>query len=175
LPTGVRTTSVDCPTASDCWAVGNNTIVASTDGGVSWTTEAVEPSSTLFSGVACPTTATCYAVGSTSIGNPPVDSGLVEATNDGGVNWTTQILPSGVTRLRSLSCAARAYCQAVGVDPTGTSIVVSTSTAGATWNPQHLPPYIESVSAAACPIVHGCWAAGGTAGDIDVLSTFSAP
>ena len=147
----------------------------STDGGHSWAKQAVESGSTSFSGVDCPTISICLAVGNeTSGSNPPLRSALVEATSNGGVRWTAQSLPSGVSNLGSLSCATQSYCQAVGTARSGAPTALSTSTGGATWHAEQLPAGLKTISAIACPAANQCWATGTTAGDIDILSTFTA-
>jgi photosystem II stability/assembly factor-like uncharacterized protein len=177
LPKGItQTTSVGCPTAPHCWAVGGNTIIMSTDGGHSWAKQAVESGSTTFEGVDCPTNSACFAVGEkTSSSNPPLRSALVDATSNGGVSWTAQSLPSGISNLASLSCATQSYCQAAGTARSGAPAALSTSTGGATWHAQQLPAGLKAISGIACPAAKQCWATGSTSGDIDILSTFTAP
>ena len=183
LPKGVtRTTSVSCPTASDCWATGAHTIIASTDGGLSWARQAIESGRTTFFGVDCPTNSTCFAVGDTaSRSKPPTYSGLVVATSNAGVSWTTQSLPRDVSDLDSVSCATQSYCQAVGteqpvgIENSGAPTALSTSTGGASWHAEQLPAGLQAISGIACPVATQCWAIGTTPGDIDILSTFAAP
>jgi photosystem II stability/assembly factor-like uncharacterized protein len=89
--------SVSCPTASDCFALGNyyngpttNVAVmdATTDGGTTWTSVnlPVTPSFRLMS-LSCPTASDCFAA---------VDA-VVEVSTDGGQSWAAEPLP----RLRS--------------------------------------------------------------------------
>jgi hypothetical protein len=127
-------------------------------------------------GVDCPTNSTCFAVGEKTNGsNPPIHSALVDATSNGGVSWTAQSLPSGVSNLDSLSCATQSYCQAVGTARSGAPTALSTSTGGASWHAKQLPADLKTISGIACPVAKECWAAGSTSGDIDILSTITAP
>ena len=103
LPAGsfAELTSVSCPSASDCVAVGDDQNAAgTTDGtlaahwdGTAWTV-VPSPSPAKFSGltsVSCPSVRRCVAVGGASRSATGTVSPLVEAWN--GTAWTVQSAP----------------------------------------------------------------------------------
>ena len=151
--------SVSCPSPNDCWAFGasQGTMIASTDGGTSWTAESwTAPSqasgfgggpytfsyATLLS-IDCPSTTVCVAVGraiyswtpppETTL--PPETEGIpiVINTHDGGQTWSAQLGPNngGVSDgFFAVSCTSTQQCLV-----TGTSGGQLTSNdGGATWN-----------------------------------------
>jgi photosystem II stability/assembly factor-like uncharacterized protein len=64
-PTINRLTGSSCPTPSNCYAVGGGgTIVATSNGGATWTGQTV--TSQNLSDISCPDTSTCFAVGPNS-------------------------------------------------------------------------------------------------------------
>ena len=72
---------IDCPTPSRCLAVGSRgTILASTDGGITWTYDTSPTGETLL-GVTCTTPSNCLVVGS---------GRTVISTDDGGADWVVR-------------------------------------------------------------------------------------
>jgi photosystem II stability/assembly factor-like uncharacterized protein len=156
---------VSCPTTSDCWAVGSNSagagaIVATSDGGLSWSTQALPRGTGSLDGVDCPTRSDCWAVGSNSAGK-----GAVVVTTDGGLSWSTQALPRGTNSLDGVSCPTTLDCWAVagtGVDGewAQTAGVVATTDGGGTWGTQVLPSGVLLLDGVSCPTPTNCWATG---------------
>lgn len=130
MPTGTGPLhDVACPAANDCLAVGSRSpttigvsqgqgeVLASTDGGGTWTTGAAPASVGDAFGAACPTASRCTVVGTgwTST-NPPGPTGAVAATTDAGGTWlagSAQYLPVG---LAAVSCPSATLCVAAGND-----------------------------------------------------------
>ena len=90
-PTTTTTTleDVECPSPSLCVAVGGmlgtpatGTILRSTDGGVTWSSQLSAPTNYLSS-VACPSPSTCVAVGF---------GGTILRSTDGGSTWTSVLV-----------------------------------------------------------------------------------
>lgn len=78
LPQGNPLSSVSCPSASTCIAVGSiGTILASSDGGASWQSQISGTASDL-SGVSCASSSMCVAVGKAS---------TILVTTNGGATW----------------------------------------------------------------------------------------
>jgi hypothetical protein len=82
---------------------------------------------------------------------------VVEATTDGGLQWSLQALPSAFTRsdqeAADISCPTAEVCVATQ-DEWGQEAVVTTD-GGAHWTAQALPSEVSSLS---CPSASECWA-----------------
>ena len=79
------------------------TIVATTNGGTSWSSRQSGTSAILY-GIACPSSATCAAVG---------DEGTILASTDGGSTWRG--VPSGAfSPLNAIACPTSRSCVVVG-------------------------------------------------------------
>ena len=132
--------AVACADAQRCWAVGvpgpndalpvgNATvIVATTDGGSTWTPQSVVGGYTPeLSGIACPTKNDCIAVGSNGS-----SSGVIVVTHNGGANWQSATTPTGAIAVDSVICAGLAQCTALVSN--GTSVwSARTDDFGQTW------------------------------------------
>jgi len=150
--------SVSCPSSDDCWAFGASpgTMIASTDGGSSWTAESwTAPSqtggfgggpytfsqATLFS-IDCPSTTVCVAVGrATYTWNPPPETTLPEetegipiviTTDDSGQTWSAQLGPNtgGISGFFAVSCTSTQQCLVMGTSGGR----LTSGDGGATWN-----------------------------------------
>jgi len=100
--------NIACPSVSACFAVGyNGAIVATSDGGATWTATSSSTTSNL-NGIACPSATICYAVGS---------GGVIVATMDGGHTWSGRDSGLGAAfynDLQSIACATPTSCAAIG-------------------------------------------------------------
>ena len=161
---------VSCPTRSDCWAVGTTAsgagaIVASTDGGGTWTSDVFTSDLHYLRAVSCPTTSNCWAAGYNTgerLGIPTFKAGVV-VTTDGGKTWTRQPLPNGTSILSGLSCPTATKCWAVGDsgpladdDP-----AVVTTDGGGTWTTESVPTAVFVLWDVSCPTSQLC-----VAGDV---------
>jgi photosystem II stability/assembly factor-like uncharacterized protein len=115
--------AVSCAGAKRCWAVGvagpdaappggATVIVATKNGGATWTAQHVTGGSTpQFSDISCPTPTECMAVGTNGASLP--GSGVVVVTSDGGITWTPATAPASALTLTSVACASPADCTAI--------------------------------------------------------------
>jgi photosystem II stability/assembly factor-like uncharacterized protein len=166
---GPNLTGVSCPQSptgnNHCFAVGNTTVIATTDAGSTWSQ--VASSQNGLQGISCPTSTQCITVGIATImrydgsswstvlspGNqlnsvscPTTSFCMTVGTNgvlksiDGGQTWTSQGLPSG-NSLNGVSCVTSQQCVAVGNDD-----IERTVNGGATWTSESIPSNIPGVS-----------------------------
>lgn len=135
-----------CPSSSVCYAVGTNgKIVATTNGGSTWTGQTSGVTQTL-NGIACSSTTTCIIVG---------NAGTVLGTTNGGSTWTAQT--SGTTQaLDSVACASASVCYAVG--ESGTILV--TTNGGSTWTAQ-TSGTTQTLYGITCPSTGACYTVEG--------------
>ena len=125
-------------------------VVATTDGGLTWTPQVTPMGSFELNAVSCPNSSDCTAVGNTSS-----YGGVSITTTDGGLTWTNDLLPSGVEALFGVSCPTASDCTAIDG-----STIVATTTGGTTWRRQNAPPNLVDLSAVSCPSSSSCIAVG---------------
>jgi photosystem II stability/assembly factor-like uncharacterized protein len=144
-------TGIACPLSTQCYAVGESAfksamVLASTDGGTSWSQQNV-PVPGPLTAIACSSPTSCVAVGGTT----------VASTTDGGTTWTSRQL--GSVALTGVTCPSASTCIAVGSDapqPAGCSsgITYSTHNGGQSWVPTptrcFTPSGISCANAASC-------------------------
>ena len=154
--------SVSCPTSSDCFAVGENTVggpalYETTDGGSIWANDTLSLPSGEYSlgGVSCVSATFCEAVGGNS------------ALSWNGTTWTNQTLPSsvsdpsGVFNPSGVSCVSATFCEAVGYGLTSSGIDgVALSWNGSTWTNQTLPSNVGVLYGVSCISANSCEAVG---------------
>ncbi|HVX20945.1 MAG TPA: sialidase family protein [Acidimicrobiales bacterium] len=173
LPAGVRlTSSPACPAVGNCLVAGlpggttgpttgptaGAVVVATTDGGATWTTYPVPGASQLVS-LACPAATDCLGAG---YGPPtaadPTGGAVVARSTDGGRTWS--VTPLAATFVPSssggLACAGR-QCVVGGTDDiTATSAATARAAAwysadgGATWSPSAVPSGLTALRAVSC-------------------------
>lgn len=162
-PAGVGgLTSVSCPSAQQCWAVGGETVLMSSDGGTDWSSQPWAPPSAIggFAGgpyalvgtnltsIACPSVSVCVSVGAATYTweNPPPETTLPPETQfvtldmttaDGGQTWSAgvgQNYPFAPGGLNAVSCPSVQECVALGEGQNGSGALQLTSTdGGSTW------------------------------------------
>ena len=142
--------------AAHAWAVGissdnsapaapwHDTILATTDGGVTWTPQ--DPHTSQFlTGIAFANVTDGWAVG---------DDGTIRATTDGGTTWKAQ--KSGTAQhLSAVAFADATDGWAVGLHGT----ILATANAGATWKTQNSRT-ARNLTAVAFPNATDGWAVG---------------
>jgi len=174
LPAPVQSLrAVACPVARRCWAVGSTTatarssagpaLVASADGGATWTPEAVPTAVGYLSAIACASVRACTAVG--QVGLSGVGPGAVVTTTDGGATWALQTVPAGTSDVTAVACRPGGRCTALGV-VAGRVTTLVPSSAGP-WLPTGpLPPAVSVATSLACTDGDHCWATATQAVDV---------
>jgi photosystem II stability/assembly factor-like uncharacterized protein len=153
LPTGIAggLRDVEFADLRHGWAVGNRTgtgpanaaggvLLATSDGGATWTAQTVPPDVGRLTEVSVVDAVHGWAVGVAANGQP-----LLIATGDGGATWSSQTLPEGIRELRDVAFLDAERGWAVGARPVpqpaepsqdDPGIVLTTADGGATWTVQ---------------------------------------
>jgi hypothetical protein len=155
-------TAVDCLSASDCQAVGqdgNALTFAEQWNGASWsivpTQTAATSSQNALDALSCIDSTDCWAVGAQSL------EPLAEQFN--GSTWTTVSMPGGPGNLSSVSCASSTLCEAVGdaaVSPLIEAWDGSTWTLASTNLPQLSSTSFYDLNSVDCYSLSSCVAVG---------------
>lgn len=172
-------TSVSCPAAGSCVAVGRYHYDASDLAGLidtlsqgNWTAQAA-PSPPAdqelgldLDSVACPAVGWCESIGEDGTAAGPGD-GVIESLADGSWTVTEAPVPEGPPRataaLLSLACPAEGSCEIVGAfNPTGGAIAEDLT--DGTWTPTTID--VNELSAVTCPAVESCMAVGATGPEV---------
>jgi photosystem II stability/assembly factor-like uncharacterized protein len=129
---------VACPSASECLAVGGESVLTSTDGGALWSSQPLGNGT--LAAISCPTAATCVAVGAIPpVPNSPCySSGASFATVNGGSTWSATT--TTCTALTGVSCASTTACEASAIFYTGkntTGDIEGTTNGAGTWSSQY--------------------------------------
>jgi hypothetical protein len=173
LPTPVNSLrDVDCATAELCWAVGSTAgvsgapngaaLIATTDGGATWTGQPIPPTVGYLSAIACSDRHHCTAVGQTTSGQAAVIT-----TTTGGAIWTQQAAPAGVLDITTVSCETDRRCLAVGSTAGGVVALVSV-TPGSAWTAAgSLPATVSGATGVSCIGDQQCWVTVHTSVDAD--------
>ena len=129
-----------------CVADGNNgTVIATSNGGVSWSKPTSGVSVTM-NAISCPSTSMCVATGT---------SGTIILSTNGGTTWTSETSGSSAN-LEGVSCPSTTTCYAVGASST----VLNTTNGAITWTAQ--TGAAGTLDAVSCPLTTMCFAASGT-------------
>jgi hypothetical protein len=171
LPTGpVGTPSIACPSVMECFTTDaflgtvNDQIGVTTNGGSSWSLQAI-PAVEQLNEIACPSTTQCVVVGDAANG-----SGVVLTTDDAGADWVSEPNPEtsgdGIG-LERVSCPSTSVCFAMG-----NGALITTDNGGSTWTSVNYPPVTAPLDAITCPTVLDCYMVGGSAptGEIDATT-----
>jgi hypothetical protein len=164
LPAGsAPLTSVACPTAGTCVAVGVGVAVQSLDGGASWMSAALPPPNTAaLQAVACPAVSTCAAVGKWVSASGVPQGALAYYSTDSGRTWHASRVPSGDLSLDSISCPTSTTCVATSSD--GHGDVLRSTTSGRSWVKVALPGGLAShqvlLNSVSCGEAASCVAVG---------------
>ena len=119
------------------------TIIATTNGGGTWTKQTSGTTQTVLA-ISCFSATQCWAVGG---------AGAILATTTGGGTWTAQTSPT-TQDLEAISCVSATQCWAVG----NGGVIVTTAN-GTTWTAQTSPT--TQAFGIHCVSTTQCWAAGG--------------
>jgi photosystem II stability/assembly factor-like uncharacterized protein len=148
--------AVTCPTASQCYAMGETTfktgmVLVSADGGSTWTQYNVPAGVGTLSAVACSTASSCVAVGGTS----------VITTTDSGASWASKTM--GQNALTTVTCPSATECIVGGSDAPVQSgcdsgHTYATTNSGLAW--QATPTHCFVPSAISCSTPSRCVVVG---------------
>jgi photosystem II stability/assembly factor-like uncharacterized protein len=177
LPSGQKSlVLVACVASSHCVAVGGppsdtqSTVLTTMDGGTTWTRSTLpqHPSPSVgpvtAQDISCPSTTRCIVVGSEIPGDGS-PSGRVFITDDGGIHWIPQALPSRTTSLLGISCPTTTECVAVGggIPPRGgpgAGMILTSTDGGVDWSVRPVPSDISGLNGVSCPTPDVCVATG---------------
>ena len=148
---------ISCIDANHCVAVGtftssdyttqNGEIVTTTDGGTTWTSQAVAGTNNLYQ-VSCMTSTTCIASGS-----PSYELNATFTLTEASGTWTAKNVNSS-SNGGGVSCPDASHCFAT----TGGG-VLATVDGGNTWTIQTVPD-AGALNAISCPDAKDCYLAG---------------
>jgi photosystem II stability/assembly factor-like uncharacterized protein len=131
MPTGAGVLQgATCPAAGACVAVGTTSttvsdvvpatgqLLASADGGHTWTLSPLTPPVDDIFGIDCPTAKVCAVVGTEWSGTPALGTGAVARSEDGGATYTALRTAYVPLTLTAVACPGPTQCLAVGGDST---------------------------------------------------------
>jgi high-affinity iron transporter len=178
LPSGARTTSelssVSCPSASSCWAVGESAPISDPADthpiaermglGGRWVAGALPAYGSgagVLYNVQCAAVADCVAVGNAVVGRTTAGALVLSLE---GSTWHLDhdaLRQHGDVSLTALACAASDYCLAGGIAlDTATRVLVRV---GANrWAPALTPAGTDNIDAIACTTAGSCVVVGST-------------
>ena len=168
---------VSCANSNDCVAVGmsssgDEAAANTTDSGQTWTISTISsatPGQDLTS-VSCYTASDCVAVGRAG------SSTTILGTQDGGMTFTADNLPTGAGSLDAVSCSTLAStsvnCVAVGAATSGSIGTILYSSDASTWSVATVPRKTPPLTAVAC-VTSDCSAGGSASGFASTMTTSS--
>lgn len=133
-PTANGADEVACASKKACFATTTSTqIIASLNGGVTWTLDTLPPASGDVVAISCPSNEVCFAAGTE----------VAKTVNKGG-SWTIETVPKKPTadgQLSSIACASTEVCFATrSYFPNGANgKLVGTTDGGSTWTTETVP------------------------------------
>ncbi len=148
--------SVSCANRLRCWAVGQSSgstaaIDATSNGGATWSHEAVPTTVTDLASLSCAGENDCLAVGASG------GAGAVVAF--GGRTWALHKDLAGAAALSAVDCTSAQHCVAVATDGTSSWSVLTTNE-GVSWARAGNLPAGMSATAITCRDPSACFAAG---------------
>jgi hypothetical protein len=165
--------STSCADAKHCWAVGESVgrgttespaaVIATTNGGKSWRSQAVPPGTGALNDVSCADRHYCVAVGQSD--QAPSGGSAVLVTTDGGSTWTAAQPLTGVFDMTTVTCRTDRHCWAVGTVAAGEAVFASKRGTSGWRNVGSLPPGVGGASAVSCSDDQHCWVTGYTSTD----------
>jgi photosystem II stability/assembly factor-like uncharacterized protein len=127
-------TSITCPNASYCVAVGQG-LFYSSDAGAKWERGEVVGGTQGVQSVSCWSASDCVAVGpNTLVAFEASVPGLALTTTDGGRLWRKAALPAGSGAIDDVICGHGGSCTAIGPNPQGQGTVEVDLTQSGTRN-----------------------------------------
>ncbi len=170
-------TDVTCPSPSHCWAVGSTVggagapngaaVIATDDGGMTWSIEVIPPQVGYLSRIACSDDRSCTAVGQAT--QTTDGQGVTIGTDDGGATWKLEPVPVGVLDVTAVTCRPGGSCVAIGAT-TGGAIALTSSSPQSGWTAAGaLPPGTTGATAISCT-EDDCWVTARTAAGADAIT-----
>jgi photosystem II stability/assembly factor-like uncharacterized protein len=142
------------------WAVGSysgaGAILATIDGGTTWTSQVVPSGVVMLSSVSFVDASHGWAAGQIS-GNTASQSAII-ATNDGGANWAPEAVPTDL-QLDAITFRDSTHGWAGGYS-SSSGQVIATTDGGRTWAVQTLPAAITAVMSVAFASLSVGWIVG---------------
>ncbi len=166
----VTISSISCPTANQCFAVGPYTgqnsiypaVYETGNGGFTWTDISSSIPTTIASifGISCVSSNFCEAVGYQANASTDIEMGAAITWN--GSTWSSQSVPAGVQGISSVSCMSPTFCQAGSI---GTFLLWN----GTTWTSENQNgiPSAETIDSLSCVSKSFCEAVGSIADQND--------
>jgi hypothetical protein len=176
LPVPVNSlTAVDCPTDTACWAVGSTVggagapngaaIIATTNGGGTWSSQVIPPTAGYLSGISCRDQRDCVAVGQAAQSSN--GQAVILTTTDAGRSWLSRPLPAGFLDLTAVSCRVDRRCIAIG-DVAGGAAALTAASLSSAWTPRGmLPVSVNGATEVSCTDNLHCWVTARRAPDAD--------
>lgn len=142
--------SIACPSSNVCIAIGPNASgvsnpssgadeVISTDGGSTWTNEAMPAGTWNLEQVVCAGTTTCYSGGVPTTG---AGAGVFLVSGNQSSSWSSLPPPGDLTAVAAMACGGSTNCVAVGQSTSGPAIAATSD--GTTWSVQPVPSTASS-------------------------------
>lgn len=135
--------SVACPTAINCIAVGLNSIIYTTNSGITWNLSSSFLKNVDYTSIYCISSTNCIVVGSQA-GDFTSDTGVIMSSYDGGNTFIQDKYQNNISGLQSVICYSQTDCISVG----GT-VVISTDS-GKSWQLKPISGGMDSFSSVSC-------------------------
>lgn len=140
--------SLSCPDTEHCWAIQDGQLVATGDGGKTWTSQQLElPAATVGEAgaseggrVTCGDDSHCLlAPAHTSGGGAPA----LFATSNGGESWSTTAAPTEISIGGEINCYEASSCHAIGTRTDGEPVLLSTDNLATNWRATAMPSAVS--------------------------------
>ncbi len=141
---------------------GYNSSYISNDEGNSWANLNIQASSATYqmTDVSCSNSSDCVIVGIITQYNVYFISGIIFATTDGGLTWTSSSLPSNTLPIFAVSCVSATNCTALASNQNSTSQILTSADGGLTWTVSKSLSFGLSRGFLKCPTVGVCYFGG---------------
>ncbi len=140
-------------------------IVATANGGGSWTSQVIPPAAGYLSRVSCSDQRYCVAIGQAAQSSN--GQAVIIATTDGGRLWQARPVPAGFLDVTAVTCGLDRRCIAIG-DVAGGASALSSASPGAAWTQRGaLPAAVNGATDVSCIDALHCWVTARRSPDAD--------